>query len=77
MSAMEPDRSDDGGDDFLAAEFALGVLPGVELAALARRAEMDPAFARAVADWEERLVRRRMIWNRRPDFGREGPGAPV
>ncbi|MFG6084112.1 hypothetical protein ACEUZ9_000356 [Paracoccus litorisediminis] len=23
------------------------------------------------------LVRRRMIWNRRPDFGREGPGAPV
>ncbi|MFG6083345.1 anti-sigma factor [Paracoccus litorisediminis] len=56
MSAMEPDRSDDGGDDFLAAEFALGVLPGVELAALARRAEMDPAFARAVADWEERLL---------------------
>ena len=61
MSAMEHDPPEsggpeEGGDDILAAEFALGVLSGAEQAALARRVTTDPAFARAVADWETRLA---------------------
>ena len=46
----------EGGDDILAAEFALGVLPDEDQAALARRADIDPAFARLVADWQDRLL---------------------
>ena len=45
----------DGGDDGLAAEFVLGGLPAAQQAVLARRVETDPAFARLVAQWEERL----------------------
>lgn len=45
----------EGGDDILAAEFVLGVLPAAEQAGLARRAETDTAFALLVAGWEERL----------------------
>lgn len=52
---------DDGGgpedgDDILAAEFALGVLPPAEQAALALRVDSDPVFARLVADWQDRLL---------------------
>lgn len=43
-------------DDALAAEYCLGVLPGPEQARLARRVETDPAFARRVAAWEDRLT---------------------
>ncbi|HMQ58134.1 MAG TPA: anti-sigma factor [Rhizobiaceae bacterium] len=43
------------GDDALAAEYVLGVLPFAERAAAAARVEVDPAFARRVAGWERRL----------------------
>lgn len=43
-------------DDLLAAEYALGVLPPDEHAALARRAAADPAFARLAAAWDESLL---------------------
>lgn len=55
MSIAEPDRPDDGGDDIFAAEFVLGVLPVPQQAAAARLAETDPAFARLVIAWEDRL----------------------
>ena len=49
MSGVDQQRpgedQPDGGNDILAAEFALGVLPPEDQAALARRAETDPAFA--------------------------------
>ncbi len=44
-----------GGDDALAAEYVLGVLPGDERQAVARRVEEDAAFASLVGAWEERL----------------------
>ncbi len=46
----------EGGDDLLAAEFVLGGLPVAAQAELARRVERDAAFARLVAEWEERLA---------------------
>lgn len=56
MSGADMDHDlADGGDDSLAAEFALGVLSASEQAVLARRVETDAAFARLVADWEDRL----------------------
>lgn len=42
-------------NDILAAEFVLGALPAAEQAMLARRVETNAAFARLVAEWEERL----------------------
>ncbi|WJS84166.1 anti-sigma factor [Paracoccus sp. TOH] len=54
MSDTDMDHGPDG-DDILAAEFALGVLPTDEQAALARRVETDAAFARLVGEWEDRL----------------------
>lgn len=56
MSGTEMTDSPSDDDDILAAEFCLGALPGPELARLARRVEIDPAFARRVAEWEERLA---------------------
>ena len=44
-----------GGDDALAAEYVLGVLPGDERLAVARRIEEDAAFSILVGAWEERL----------------------
>lgn len=56
MSDTDMDHGDaEAGDDILAAEFVLGVLPVQEQAVLARRADTDPAFARLVSEWEERL----------------------
>lgn len=57
MSSTEHrhDDPDAGGDDILAAEFVLGVLPVAEHAVLAQRAERDMGFARLVADWQDRL----------------------
>lgn len=55
----DTDKDDDftqGGDDLLAAEFVLGGLPAAAQADLARRLESDAAFARLVAEWEERLA---------------------
>ncbi|MCB5412360.1 anti-sigma factor [Pseudogemmobacter faecipullorum] len=57
MSDADMDRDlTDGGDDILAAEFVLGVLPAADQTDLARRVERDAAFARLVAQWEERLA---------------------
>lgn len=44
------------GDDLLAAELALGLLDGEELAQARLRAARDPAFALLVNGWQERLV---------------------
>jgi anti-sigma-K factor RskA len=41
--------------DLLAAEYALGVLAGAERAEAERLIGADPAFAAAVAEWQERL----------------------
>ena len=50
------DHSGPADDDLLAAELALGVLSGAERAAAEARAAREPAFARIVAHWEERLA---------------------
>lgn len=57
MSSTETqlDPPEEGGDDILAAEFALGALPAAEQARLAVRVNSDAAFAQLVAEWEERL----------------------
>lgn len=44
------------GDDLLAAELALGLLEGEELAQVRARAARDPEFAQLVNGWQERLV---------------------
>jgi anti-sigma-K factor RskA len=43
-------------DDLLAAEYALGVLAGAERAAAEQRVASEPAFARLVTDWAQRLA---------------------
>jgi anti-sigma-K factor RskA len=43
-------------EELIAAELALGVLSGPERAAAVERAAREPAFARMVAAWEERLA---------------------
>src|SRR5262245_28022500 len=43
-------------DDLLAAEYALGVLAGAERTSAEQRVAREPAFARLVADWEQRLA---------------------
>lgn len=43
-------------DDLLAAEFALGLSTGDDLAEAQRRLASDPAFAQAVVAWEARLA---------------------
>ena len=48
--------SDTGDRDMLAAEYALGCLDGEELRAAERRTAIDPAFAQAVAAWQQRLT---------------------
>lgn len=55
---MTPGDEDDlerGGDDLVAAEYVLGVLSAQDRLDAARRIEADPAFARLVEGWEERL----------------------
>lgn len=44
-----------GGDEALAAEYVLGVLPASERRDVAARIETDAAFARLVDEWEARL----------------------
>src|SRR4029453_15752158 len=43
-------------DDLLAAEYALGVLAEAERAAAEQRIAREPAFARLVTDWAQRLA---------------------
>ncbi len=50
---MTPDAPD---PDMTAAELALGLLDGEERAAALRRVLADPAFARGVDDWRQRLA---------------------
>jgi anti-sigma-K factor RskA len=45
-----------GGDDAVAAEYVLGVLPADERRAVAARIETEPDFARLVDRWEVRLA---------------------
>lgn len=42
-------------DDLLAAEYVLGTLPHADRLAVETRINKDPAFAKAVTDWENRL----------------------
>ncbi|MBN8963087.1 MAG: anti-sigma factor [Rhizobiales bacterium] len=55
MTPGEDRAPDAGGDDHVAAEYVLGVLPANEREALARRIATDPGFARLVEAWEARL----------------------
>lgn len=50
---LQPELS---GDELLAAELALGLLEGAPLDAAKARLDKDPAFASAVAEWEEHLA---------------------
>src|SRR5262249_25211787 len=50
------DHSGPHDDELIAAEYALGVLSGAERADAARRLAREPAFARLVSAWEERLA---------------------
>lgn len=55
---MTPGENDDlerGGDDLLAAEYVLGVLPADERREVAQRIERDADFARVVEMWEGRF----------------------
>ncbi|SFJ41407.1 anti-sigma factor [Jannaschia pohangensis] len=52
---MTTDQTSDE-QDMLAGEYALGLLTGDDLAEAKRRVGADPAFARAVTDWEIRLA---------------------
>ncbi|MEQ1939621.1 anti-sigma factor [Mesorhizobium sp. CN5-321] len=56
MSPTEHDHPERDGDDLLAAEYVMGVLPGEERQEVARRIEADAAFARLVDAWEVRLA---------------------
>jgi len=50
------DHSDLPADEWLAAEYALGVLAGAERADAARRVAREPPFAALVAQWEARFA---------------------
>lgn len=55
MNEAEQQGQEPGGDEMVAAEYVLGVLPAAERAEAAARLEREPAFARLVDAWEERL----------------------
>ena len=52
MSAVDENGPERGGDDIVAAEYVLGVLPADERQDAARRIDAEPAFARLVDRWE-------------------------
>jgi anti-sigma-K factor RskA len=52
MSSTPPEDTIPEGDDLVAAEYVLGVLPVEERREVARRVETDPSFARLVARWQ-------------------------
>lgn len=55
MSTADDHIPEQDGDDLVAAEYVLGVMPAGERRQAARRIETDPAFARLVDQWEARL----------------------
>lgn len=55
MTPADEDDLERGGDDMLAAEYVLGVLPAAERQAAAARIDTDAAFARLVETWQKRL----------------------
>src|SRR5262245_36515072 len=52
MTSVDNTGPEPEGDDIVAAEYVLGVLPAEERAAAARRLDSDAAFARLVDKWE-------------------------
>jgi len=56
MSPVDDNEREFGGDEALAAEYVLGVLPTEERQQAASRIETDPDFARLVDGWEARLA---------------------
>lgn len=56
MSLAQNNGHDEGGDDILAAEYVVGVLPAEERQAVAARLERDAAFARLVDRWEQHFA---------------------
>lgn len=52
MTLAEDTGAERGGDDMIAAEYVLGVLPADERQIVARRLDVEPAFARLVDGWE-------------------------
>ena len=56
MTDTQPPMDDDfGGDDVVAAEFALGLLDGDDALQAERRQRLDAAFADMVSEWEQRF----------------------
>jgi anti-sigma-K factor RskA len=53
MSPIPPEDTIPEGDDLIAAEYVLGVLPAEERRAVARRIETDKPFAQLVARWQQ------------------------
>lgn len=56
MTLAQDNGPERGGDDMLAAEYVLGVLPAEERQAAGRRADSETEFARLVDAWEARLA---------------------
>jgi anti-sigma-K factor RskA len=56
MSPAEDNGTERTGDEILAAEYVVGVLPADERQAISARIERDPAFARLVDQWEVHLA---------------------
>lgn len=52
MSPSDDQMPDEGGDDLVAAEYVLGVLPAEERQAVTRRLDSEQALARLVDRWE-------------------------
>ena len=52
MTSVDNNEPERGGDDIVAAEYVLGVLPAAERTAAARRIDLEAAFARLVEQWE-------------------------
>jgi anti-sigma-K factor RskA len=56
MSLAEDNGPERGGDEILAAEYVVGVLPADERQAASRRIDSEAAFARLVDQWEVHLA---------------------
>lgn len=56
MTLAQDNGPERGGDDMLAAEYVLGVLPAEERQVAGRRADSETEFARLVDAWEARLA---------------------
>ncbi|MGO4830887.1 anti-sigma factor [Rhizobiaceae sp. 2RAB30] len=56
MTLVEENGPERGGDEILAAEYVLGVLPEDERQIVATRVDREPDFARLVDEWEVRFA---------------------